>query len=198
MKTALIYVRAADVPDRVDNRLADLQAAVSDRGWVVADIHVDRITGPTKGRKRLPGLATLLNSVSRHEVDTVVVWSVFHLATSVDNLLDILAELHRNSVKLVVHDQVDDVATGGLLSCADLLVDARRAYRREGVIAGQLRARAVGVRFGRPPVAPAKIERVRVALRSGQGVRETARNSGISAAKVSRIRAEMMGIGSMG
>jgi DNA invertase Pin-like site-specific DNA recombinase len=141
-----------------------------------------------------------MNSISRHEVDTVVVCSVHHLATSLDDLLDTLAELHRYGVKLVVHDKADDeaVGTGGLLLCAELLVDARRAYRREGVIAGQLRARAVGVRFGRPPVPFARIEKVRVALQSGQGVRQAARSNGISAAKVSRIRAEMVGAGMMG
>ena len=34
------------------------------------------------------------------------------------------------------------VEAGGLLAAADLLVEARRAYRRENIIAGQLRARA--------------------------------------------------------
>ena len=201
MKTALIYVRAADAPDRVDNRLADLQAAVSHRGWTVVDVFVDRITGTTKGRKQLPGLTAVLNAVSRHEVAAVMAWSVHHLGTSLDDLLDTLAELHQNGVKLVVHDQADNAATVetvGLLGAAELLVGARRAYRREGVIAGQLRARAVGVRFGRPPVPSARIEKVRTALKSGLGVRQAARNVGISAAKVSRIRAEMVGAGMMG
>jgi len=196
MQTA-IYIRAADAPDHVDNRLADLQGFVADRGWVVTDVLVDRITGTTKGRKRLPGLAALMNSISRHEVDTVMVWSVHHLGTSLDNLLDILAELHRYGVKLVVHDHADDVATGGLLPCAELLVDARRAYRREGVIAGQMRAKAVGVRFGRPPISSGRLEKVRLALQSGHGVRQAARSHGISAAKASRIRAEMVGAGMM-
>jgi DNA invertase Pin-like site-specific DNA recombinase len=200
MQTA-IYVRAADAPDQVENRLADLRDTATDRGCAIIDVFIDRITGTTKCRKRLPGLAALMNSVSRHEVDILMVWSICHLGTSLDDLLDTLTELHRYGVKLVVHDQADEVATvetGGLLVAAELLVGARRAYRREGVIAGQMRAKAVGVRFGRPPVAPARIEKVQLALRSGQGVRQAARSIGISAAKVSRIRAEMVGAGMMG
>jgi DNA invertase Pin-like site-specific DNA recombinase len=196
-----IYLRSADAPDRVDIRLIHLQDTATDRGWMVAGVHVDRAIGATRGRNRLPGLAAMLNAVARHEVDVVMVWSLHHLSTSLDGLLDTLAELHRHGVKLVVHDQPDDGTTvdaGGLLSAADLLVDARRAYRRENIIAGQIRAKACGTRFGRPPVPPAKIEKVRSALRSGQGVRQAARSSGISPAKASRIRSEMIGAGLMG
>lgn len=197
MQTA-IYIRAADAPDQVDDRLIHLAGIVADRCWAVAHVFSDRISGTTKGRRRLPGLVALMNSISHHEVETVVVWSLFHLGTSLDDLLDTLAELQRYGVKLIVHDHADDIATVGMLSCAELLVDARRAYRREGVIAGQMKAKAIGVRFGRPPIPFARIEKVRLALRSGQGVRETARSSGVSVAKVSRIRAEMVGSGMMG
>lgn len=191
MKTA-IYIRAADAPDQVDNRLIYLQETVTDRGWTIASVHVDRIIGTTKGRNRLPGLSALLSAVSRHEVDVVMVWTVAHLGTSVDALLDTLADLGRYGVKLVVRDQPNDLETGGVIVCADLLVDARRRYRAEAVRAGQLRAKACGTRFGRPPVPFHRLERVRAALEAGQGVRQAARSSGISAAKVSRIRAEMV------
>jgi hypothetical protein len=55
-----------------------------------------------------------------------------------------------------------------------------------------MRARAAGVRFGRPPVPSGCLEKVRVALREGQGVRQAARSAGISLGKISRIKAEMV------
>ena len=177
----IIYIRSADAPDQVDNRLAILTNTSADRGWTVAGVHIDRVIGPSKGRNRLPGHAAMLNAVARHEIDAVMVWSVHHLSTSLDGLLDTLAELHRHGVTLIVHDHANDMATvdnGGLLPVAEMLVDARRAYRREAIIAGQLKARATGVRFGRPPLAPSRIERVRMALQSGQGVRQAARTGG--------------------
>jgi hypothetical protein len=66
------------------------------------------------------------------------------------------------------------VETGGLLVVSDLLVDARRAYRRESIVAGQWRAKAAGHSL---------------VLQSGKGVRESGR---IGPAKVLRIRAELI------
>ena len=140
----------------------------------------------------------MLGAVVRHEVDAIVVQSLHHLGSSVDSLLETLAELNRHGVKLVVPDHANSVETGGLLAAADLLVEAQRTYRRENIVAGQLRARAAGVRFGRPPVSPSRLEKVRMALREGQGVRQAARSSGVSAAKASRIKAEMVGAGLVG
>ena len=197
MQTA-IYVRAADAPEHVDDRLINLQKIVAGRGWTIAGTYVDPIIGAPKNRNKLPGLSDLLNAASRNKVDVVMVWTVSHLATSLDTLLDVLADLERFGVMLVVHDRADDVETGGLLATADILVAARRAYRREGIIAGQLKAKACGTRFGRPPVPPNRLEKVRAALEAGQGVRQAARSTGISAAKVSRIRAEMVGAQLMG
>jgi DNA invertase Pin-like site-specific DNA recombinase len=137
-------------------------------------------------------LAAILGAVVRHEVDAIVVLSLYHLGFSVESLLETLAELYRHGVRLVVHDHADAVEAGGLLAAAEILVDARRAYRRERIVGGQMRARAGGIRFGRPPVPPSRLEKVRAALREGQGVRQAARSSGVSAAKASRIKAEMV------
>ena len=128
------------------------------RGWTVVTVQVDRFIGVAKGRNRLPGLAAVLGAIARHEVDAIVVPSLHHLGSSVDSLLETLAKLHRRGVKLVVRDHADAGETGGMMAVADLLVAARRAYRRERIVGGQLRARAAGVRFGRPPVPSGRLE----------------------------------------
>ena len=56
----------------------------------------------------------------------IVVRSLHYFGTSVDSLLETLAELHRHGVKLVVRDHAHAVETGGLLAAANLLVEARR------------------------------------------------------------------------
>lgn len=50
----------------------------------------------------------------------------------------------------------------------------------------------LGVRFGRQPVPPSRLEKVGAALQAGQGVRQAAQSCAGSAAKVSRIKAEMV------
>ena len=93
-----------------------------------------------------------------------MVQALHHLGFSVDGLLETLTKLHRHGVTLVLNDHAENsVETGGLLAAADILVEARRAYRRENIVAGQLRARAAGVRFGRPPVPRGRLDRVRMA-----------------------------------
>ena len=139
------------------NCLVQLQDTVVARGWTVVTVQVDRFIGVAKARNRLAGLAAILGAIGRHEVDAIVVQSLHHLGFSVDSLLETLAVFHRHGVKLSVHDHADAVDTGGLLAAADILVDARRAYRRENIVAGQLRVRASGVRFGRPPVPPSRL-----------------------------------------
>lgn len=62
---------------------------------------------------------------------------------------------------------------------------------------GQFKGEGTGIRFARPPVPPSRSERVRAALESGHGVRQVARSGGISPAKASRIRAELVGAGLM-
>jgi DNA invertase Pin-like site-specific DNA recombinase len=130
---------------------------------------MNRVIGAAKGRNRLPGLTAILGAIGRREVDAVVVQSLHHLGFSVESLLETLAELHRHSVKLVVQDHSDLVETGGLLAAADLPVEARLVYRRENIVASQSRARAAGIRFGRPPVSSGRLEKARAALREGQG-----------------------------
>jgi hypothetical protein len=58
-------------------------------------------------------------------------------------------------------------------------------------MAGLDRARAANRRLGRPPMPEAKVERIRLALADGRGVRETARLLRVSAAKVVEVRRAM-------
>ena len=153
------------------------------RGWTVVTVQFDRIIGVTKGRNWQPGLAAIICAIVRHEVDVIVVQSLHHLGTSVDSLLETLAELNRHGVKLVVHDNADAVGDWRNVGCCRPSGRGRRAYRRENIVAGQLRARAAGVRFGRPPVPPSRLEKVRMALREGKGVRERRVPVAVSAAK---------------
>jgi DNA invertase Pin-like site-specific DNA recombinase len=46
----------------------------------------------------------MLATITPHEIDVVVVWSVSHLGISVDTLLDTVAEPHRHRVRYVIHE----------------------------------------------------------------------------------------------
>ena len=59
---------------------------------------------------------------------------------------------------------------------------------RDRVLAGLDRARSSGKRLGRPRTTPFQVQRIRLALDEGRGMRETARLLKVSAAKVSEVR----------
>ena len=64
--------------------------------------------------------------------------------------------------------------------------------RRDRILRGQAAARSLSIRFGRPPIPTAKIEKTKNLLAMGKGVREVARLAGgISPSSVSRIAASL-------
>ena len=67
-----------------------------------------------------------------------------------------------------------------------------RQSRRDRILRGQAAARSLSIRFGRPPIPTAKIEKAKHFLAMGKGVREVARLAGgISPSSVSRIAASL-------
>jgi DNA invertase Pin-like site-specific DNA recombinase len=78
-----------------------------------------------------------------------------------------------------------------LFDVSKMMAHHLRQSRRDRILRGQAAARGANVKFGRPPIAITKIEKVRRELANGRGVREAARIAGISAASASRIKSSM-------
>lgn len=47
-----------------------------------------------------------------------------------------------------------------------------RQCRRDRILRGQAAARSLSIRFGRPPISVAKVEKAKAFLATGKGVRE--------------------------
>jgi DNA invertase Pin-like site-specific DNA recombinase len=126
----------------------------------------------SKGRNQRPGLDALLKDASRGRFNVVVVWALDRLGRSLIDLLDTLNEL-------------DAAAVTGAFA------EFERGMIRCLVMAGLERARARGVRLGRPRTG-AKVEaavRARVAV--GDGIKKVAKAVGVGNGTVSRIKAAM-------
>jgi hypothetical protein len=59
------------------------------------------------------------------------------------------------------------------------------------ILRGQAAARAISTRFGRPPIALAKMDKAKITLTAGKGVCQAGQVAGISAAAVSRLKHSM-------
>ena len=196
-KRVALYVRVstADRGQSVENQLGPLQEAAARLGWIIVAVHKDEGISGAKGREGRPGLDALLRGVTRGDYNMVAAWSVCRLGRSLPDLLGLLGELHARGVDLFLHQQALDTVTPAgrmLFGMLGLFGEFERAMVRDRVLAGLHRARSSGKRLGRPPTTPFKIERIRLALTEGRGVRETARLLKVSAAKVSEIRRTMI------
>lgn len=72
-----------------------------------------------------------------------------------------------------------------------VFAEFERELVRSRVNASLDRARARGVRLGRPPIAPIDLEPVRQRLRKGQSIRVIATATGFSTATVQRVKRSM-------
>ena len=105
--------------------------------------------------------------------------------------IGVLGELQARDIDLYLHQQALDTSTPSgrmLFGMLGVFSEFERAMIRDRVMAGLDRARSSGKRLGRPRTTPFQVQRIRLALDEGRGVRETARLLKVSAAKVSEVR----------
>ena len=116
-----------------------------------------------KGRKDRPGLDALLKGVARREFDMVAAWSVDRLGRSLQDLIEVLSDLHAKGVDLYLHQQGLDTSTPSgraMYQMMGVFAEFERAIIRERVMSGLARAKAEGVTLGRPALEDADAAKV--------------------------------------
>ena len=189
---AVIYARSSsDCPLSADEQVASLRTIAADHSWTVTKVFIDRPTTAKKGRERRPGQIALIDAIRSGTVDKTLLYSIDRLGRSPIDLIACMEACRAHGVGLYVHEQNLDTATSNGLSLFDLagmMAYHLRQSRRDRILCGQAAARASAVRFGRPPISIAKVEKAKRELAAGKGVRQVARLAGISAASVSRLK----------
>jgi DNA invertase Pin-like site-specific DNA recombinase len=134
-------------------------------------------------------------------VDRVVIWSIDRIGRSLADLVMFMEACRTAGVALWLDEQGIDTATSRGISVFDLSMMMAlhlRQTRRDRIMRGQAAARALSIRFGRPPIPPTKAEKARRALAGGKGIRETARITGVSPTSISRLKATMNSASTVG
>ena len=127
-------------------------------------------------------------------VDIVAAFAVDRLGRSLPDLVAFLSEIQARGCDLYLHQQAIDTSTPAgrmLFQMLGVFAEFERTIIASRVIAGQARARANGVKFGRPPLAPIRLEKVRKALADGRSIRSVAKSTGVSTATVQRVKRSM-------
>jgi DNA invertase Pin-like site-specific DNA recombinase len=193
-KRAALYLRVSTDGQTVDNQRLALEAACEQRGWQLVQTYSDNGVSGAKGRSQRPGLDSLLKDASRGRFDVVLSWVLDRLGRSLVDLPDTLNELEAAGAALVLHQQAIDTTTAAgrmFFQVTGAFAEFERAMIRSRVRAGLERAKARGVRLGRPKTG-AKVEAViRTRLAAGEGIKKVAKTIGVGNGTVSRIKAAM-------
>ena len=192
MTCIAIYARSSpDCSLSAEQQIDELKRIAAVRGWSVQQVFVDHPTAVKKGQDRRPGEMALIDAIRSGAVERVLVWSVCRIGKSLTELASFLETCRAAGIAVYLHqEQIDSLETNGLslFDLSRLLALHIRQGHRDRILRGQAAARALSIRFGRPPLGKAKVEKAKQFLGAGKGVREVARLAGISAAACSRLK----------
>ena len=194
MKRCGIYLRVSTDSQTTENQRRILLEVAERSGWEVVGIYEDHGISGAKGRDRRPGFDALLKAVARSEINMVMAWSVDRLGRSLSHLIGLLGELDARGCDLFLHQQALDSSSPqgrAMFALAGVFAELESSLISSRVKLGQQRARAQGVRFGRPPIPPIDIDKVKARLSKGQSIRVIARATHMSTASVMRIKRSM-------
>jgi DNA invertase Pin-like site-specific DNA recombinase len=181
-----VYARVSTDPQDPEVQLMALRAHAAQRGWQVVEEFVDR--GVSGARERRPALDRLLKAAWAGRFQVVLVWRFDRFARSVKHLVGALETFRSLNVGFVsLQEQLDTATPIGqaMFTIIGAMAQLERDIIRERVKAGLERAKARGIRLGRPRI-PVVADDL-VALRAqGLSVGEMARRLRCSRSTVRR------------
>jgi DNA invertase Pin-like site-specific DNA recombinase len=180
---AAIYARVSTVEQEPENQLHELRRYVEVRGWASTE-YVDR--GVSGAKDRRPALDTLLADARRRRFDVLVCWRLDRLGRNLRHLVMVIEDLNALGIAFVSLGEGIDCTTLQL-HILGALAEFERERIRERVQAGLQRARAQGVRLGRPR---RRFDATRLAEVAGLPAREAARKLGVPRSTLQRWLAQ--------
>ena len=153
MKKVAIYARVSTDKQTCDNQLIELRAVAERCGYSIVQEFVDSGISGAKGRADRPALDSMMKAANQRKFDMILVWSIDRLGRSLQNLVELLNYLQSMRVDLMFLQQGMDTCTsrGRMMLCIfGALAEFECNLIRERVIAGQNKAKARGVKMGRP------------------------------------------------
>ena len=188
MKRVAIYARVSTDKQTCENQLIELRAVADRCGYTIVTEFVDTGISGAKGRSERPALDAMLKSATRRNFDMVMCWDISRLGRSLQNLVEILNELQSIKIDLFFLQQGMDTSTPSgrmVFSVFGAIGEWEKNLIRERVIAGQNRAKARGVKLGRPSKMNDGLRSAIQLLREkGMGIKQIAKEVGVGVGTV--------------
>ena len=188
MKKVAIYARVSTDKQTCDNQLIELRAVAERCGHTIVQEFVDSGISGAKGRADRPALDAMMKASNQRKFDMILVWSIDRLGRSLQNLVELLNDLQSMRVDLMFLQQGMDTSTSSgrmMFSIFGALAEFERNLIRERVVAGQNRAKARGVKMGRPSKMNDGLRSAIQLLReNGMGIKQIAEEVGVGVGTV--------------
>ncbi|MBM3344165.1 MAG: helix-turn-helix domain-containing protein [Betaproteobacteria bacterium] len=178
MKKVAIYARVSTASQTTENQLIDLRQTAERMGYTIVAEFVDNGISGAKGRCDRPALDQMLKQAAQRRFDMILCWDISRLGRSLQNLVEILTDLQSMKIDLFFQQQGLDTSTSSgrmMFSVFGALAEYERELIRERVIAGQQRAKAQGVKLGRPSkMNDALRTAIKLLREKGMGIKQIA------------------------
>jgi DNA invertase Pin-like site-specific DNA recombinase len=182
---AAIYLRVSSDRQTVANQLAEVRQLAVARGF--EPVVYEEVESAAKAR---PVLGRLLDDARAGRVQAVAVWALDRLHRSMVGAIGTVLELDRLGVQ-VLSVREGWLDTSGpvrplLVAIFGWVAEQERARLIERTRAGLARARAQGVKLGRPRASPLQLAAAANRVAAGASIREAARACGVAFSTLQR------------
>lgn len=193
MKRVAIYCRVSTDSQTVENQLLALREVAQRNGWEVVEEYIDHGISGAKGRDQRPAFDELLKASNRRNFELVMSWSVDRLGRSLKHLVSFLEDLRSKDVDLYLHQQGIDTTTPTgkmMFQMLGVFSEFERSIMQERIKAGIERAKANGVKLGRPRVTANMELAIRAKRADGMGINAIARKLKCGCSTIQRVLAD--------
>lgn len=189
---AALYARVSTADQHNAIQVRELTDYVQRRGWELAGIYQDQISGAKASR---PGLDKLMSDARQRRFDVVLVWKLDRFGRSLVHCVSGIQELASLGIRFIATSQGLDTdesnpASKLLIHILAAVAQFERELIRERVSAGMRNAKTKGTRSGKPIGRPRRIfnraEVVRL-RQDGLTLAEIARQTRLGIGTVARV-----------
>jgi DNA invertase Pin-like site-specific DNA recombinase len=172
-KRAALYLRVSTDEQTTENQRRDLMAHAEGREYKVVRIFDEKVSGASHRR---PEFDALMSFAQKRHVDAIFIWAIDRLGRSMAGITATVVELDRRGVDVISLKELWLDTAGPVRSLLIAIFSWVAEWERKRIIertnAGLARARAAGIKLGRPRarVPPLAIE----LFKQGRSIRQIA------------------------
>jgi DNA invertase Pin-like site-specific DNA recombinase len=155
-----IYIRVSTLDQSTEGQEHELLEFAERRGWTVAEVYRDKISGIKNSR---PALDKLLADAKKGHFFYTLVWRIDRLGRSVAHLLEVLETLKALDIKFVSLTEAIDTSTPTgmmIFTVLGAVASLERSILVERIRLGIHNAKRRGVKLGRPALKKLEAEEI--------------------------------------